>query len=249
MAAALGPLIGDPLVIGDAVAMLRRYSLVTPAGDGMVLVHRLVQAVTLDQMAAHESERYQKAAAALIAAAIPPDASLPKTWPVFEVLYPHAQALFGADSDALIAIATYLGKSGQYKAARDQLQKIVTARIARFGHDDRKTLAAIRRLAYWTGVAGDSAHAWDLSQDLEQACERVLGAEDAEPLAARLEVAAWNPHPGRGYAAQIIPTPWRPATSKPTASGSPNVLGEHGTCMRNSWLPIGECMELNTRSR
>ena len=52
VAAAVGPLLGDPLAAGDAVAALRRYSLVTPAGDGLVLVHRLVQAVTLDQMPA-----------------------------------------------------------------------------------------------------------------------------------------------------------------------------------------------------
>ena len=52
VARALLPLLEDELEAGDAVAALRRYSLVTPAGDGLVLVHRLVQAVTLDQMPA-----------------------------------------------------------------------------------------------------------------------------------------------------------------------------------------------------
>ena len=49
VAATVGPLLGDPVAAGDAVAALRRYSLVTPAGDGLVLVHRLVQAITRDQ--------------------------------------------------------------------------------------------------------------------------------------------------------------------------------------------------------
>jgi hypothetical protein len=40
VAAVLGGLLGDPLAAGDAVAALRRYSLVTPAGVGMVLMHR-----------------------------------------------------------------------------------------------------------------------------------------------------------------------------------------------------------------
>jgi hypothetical protein len=195
MPAALGPLIRDLLLIGDAVAMLRRYSLVTPAGDGMVLLHRLVAGFIFRQMPEQESRRYRKTAAGLIAAAIPPDASLPKTWPVFGVLYPHAQALLGEDSDALITIATYLGKSGQYAAARDQLQQIVAARTSRFGHDDRKTLTAVRRLAYWTGVAGDDARAWTMSRDLEQTCEQAPGAQDPDTLAARLEVAAWDPFP------------------------------------------------------
>ncbi len=34
---------------------LRRYSLVTPAGDGLVLVHRLVQAITRAQLSAEEA--------------------------------------------------------------------------------------------------------------------------------------------------------------------------------------------------
>ena len=52
VAATVGPLLGDPVAAGDAVAALRRYSLVTPAGDGLVLVHRLVQAITRAQLPA-----------------------------------------------------------------------------------------------------------------------------------------------------------------------------------------------------
>jgi hypothetical protein len=48
----LVPLLEDELAAGDAVAALRRYSLARPAGDGAVSVHRLVQAVTADQMPA-----------------------------------------------------------------------------------------------------------------------------------------------------------------------------------------------------
>ena len=32
------------------IAALRQYSLITPAGDGVVSVHRLVQAVTVDRV-------------------------------------------------------------------------------------------------------------------------------------------------------------------------------------------------------
>ncbi len=52
VAPVLAPLLEDPLAAGDAIAALRRYSLVTPAADGSVSVHRLVQAVTADQMPA-----------------------------------------------------------------------------------------------------------------------------------------------------------------------------------------------------
>ena len=52
VAATVGPLAGDVLAVGDAVAALRGYSLVSLAGDGLVLVHRLVQAITRDHLPA-----------------------------------------------------------------------------------------------------------------------------------------------------------------------------------------------------
>ena len=52
VAPVLVPLLEDPLAAKDAIAALRRYSLITPAAGGSVSVHRLVQAVTADQMPA-----------------------------------------------------------------------------------------------------------------------------------------------------------------------------------------------------
>ena len=52
VAPVLGPLLEDELAAGDAIAALRRYSLISPPADGSVSVHRLVQAVTADQMPA-----------------------------------------------------------------------------------------------------------------------------------------------------------------------------------------------------
>jgi hypothetical protein len=72
VAPVLVPLLEDELAARDAVAALRRYSLVTPAADGAVSVHRLVQAVT-----AELASQWRQAAAALVEAAIPADPSLP----------------------------------------------------------------------------------------------------------------------------------------------------------------------------
>ena len=69
----LVPLLEDPLAAGDAIAALRRYSLISPPADGSVSVHRLVQAVTADQMPAELASQWRQAAAALIEAAIPAD--------------------------------------------------------------------------------------------------------------------------------------------------------------------------------
>ena len=73
VAAAVGPLLGDPVAAGDAITALRRYSLVSPAGDGLVLVHRLVQAITRAQLTAEAAGQWEQAAAALVEAAVPAD--------------------------------------------------------------------------------------------------------------------------------------------------------------------------------
>jgi hypothetical protein len=65
-AGAVGPLLGDQLAAGDAVAALRRYSLAAPAGDGLVQVHRLVQAVTRAQLTPDQAGQWEQAAAALV---------------------------------------------------------------------------------------------------------------------------------------------------------------------------------------
>ena len=67
-------------------------------------VHRLVQAVTLDQMPADLAAEWQEAAAALIEAALPDDPDSPADWPAFAALLPHART-------ALPPRATAWGKS------------------------------------------------------------------------------------------------------------------------------------------
>ena len=128
VAPVLAPLLEDPLAAGDAIGALRRYSLVTPAADGSVSVHRLVQAVTADQMPAELARQWQQAAAALIEAAIPGDTDLPETWPACAALLPHAQAALADDSDGMARIADYLGWSGSYAAARDLQRRVLDAR-------------------------------------------------------------------------------------------------------------------------
>jgi hypothetical protein len=81
VAPTLGPLLGDPLAAGDAIAALRRYSLVTLPGEGLVLVHRLVQAIALAQEPSLAGQ-WKQAAAALVKAAIPAEPDLPAARPV-----------------------------------------------------------------------------------------------------------------------------------------------------------------------
>jgi len=103
----------------DAVAALHRYSLISRPANGLVSVHRLVQAVTANQMPAELAKTWRRAAAALIEAAIPDDTDLRGNWPTYAELLPHAQPALDLTSPGMWRIAEYLGSSGSYPAARD----------------------------------------------------------------------------------------------------------------------------------
>jgi hypothetical protein len=191
VAPVLTVLLEDRLAANDAIAALRRYSLVTSAGGGSVSVHRLVQAVTIDQMPEQLAAAWAQAAVAVIEAALPDDPQQPGTWPLYTLLLPHAQAALAADSAGMASIAAYLGDSGSYAAARDLWQKVTEARGPVLGAHHPETLAARVGLASCTGRAGDAAGARDQYIALLPALERVLGAEHPQTLTARANLAAW----------------------------------------------------------
>ena len=210
VATVLEPLLENPLAAGDAIAALRRYSLITPAADGSVSVHRLVQAVTRDQMPAELASEWQRAAAALIDDAIPNDSNPPEAWPVCAALLPHAEMALADDSGGMGRIATYLGSSGSYAAARDVLQRVVDAREQVLGPEHPQTLTARANFAYWTGEAGDPAAARDLFARLAPVRERVSGIEHRDTLSARGNLARWtgeagNPSAARDMFAELVP--------------------------------------------
>jgi uncharacterized protein DUF4062/tetratricopeptide repeat protein len=229
VAAVVGPLLGDPVAAGDAVTALRRYSLVTPAGDGLVLVHRLVQAITRAQIPADIAGQWPRAAAALIGAAVPAQAESPATWPVCAVLLPHARAVLGLTSGGMGRIARYLGYSGSYPAARDLFQVITGAYTEddSYGPEHPDTLAARYYLAYWTGEAGDAAGARDQLAALLPIYERVQGAEHPDTLNARHELARWTGAAGDAAGARDQFTALLPIRQRVQGAEHPHTLTTH----------------------
>ena len=198
LAAVVGPLLEDPVAAGDAITALRRYSLITPAGDGLVLVHRLVQAITRAQLPAEAAGPWKQAAAALVDAAVPADAQLPAGWPVCAVLLPHARAVLDLTSGGMWEIAQSLGYSGSYPAARDLFRLIADAHwdSDAYGPEHRDTLAARSRVASWTGQAGNAAGARDQLAALLPIRERVQGPEHPDTLTTRHNLAYWTGQAG-----------------------------------------------------
>ena len=202
VAVALRPLLEDELAAKDAIAGLRRYSLISPAAGGAVSVHGLVQAVTVAQMRAELANAWRQAAAAVIEAAIPEDPELPGAWTDFAAVLPHAQAALAVTSAGLGRVASYLGYSGSYVAARDLQQAICRAREQVLGAEHPDTLSARAEVASWTGMAGDAAGARDQFAALLPVEERVLGAEHPETLIARGNLARLTGEAGDAAAAR-----------------------------------------------
>ena len=204
VASVLAPLLKDPLAARDAIGALRRYSLVTPAAGGSVSVHRLVQAVTADQMPAELAREWQQATAAVIEDAIPGDTHPPETWPIFAALLPHVQAALANGSAGMARIADYLGWSGSYAAARDLQRRILDARERVLGPEQPDTLAARAYLATLTGRAGDPAAARDQYAALLPMRERVLGPEHSDTVATQYHLARWTGEAGEVAAARDL---------------------------------------------
>jgi hypothetical protein len=160
----------------------------------MVLVHRLVRAVTRTQMSAGTATRWEQAAAALVEAAIPADTELPAAWPACAALLPHARAVLDLTSGGMWRIAEYLGYSGSYPAARDLSGLIASAHTeaGAYGPEHPKTLGARNNLALWTGKAGDAAGARDQYAVLLPIRERIQGPEHPTTLITRRNLAYWT---------------------------------------------------------
>ena len=193
VAGTIRPLLGDPVAAGDAITALRRYSLASPAGNGLLLVHRLVQAMTRAQLTAHQAAQWRQAAAVLVKKAVPADTELPAAWPVCAALLPHARAVLDLTSDGMRQIAQYLANSGSYRAARDLCQLITDAHTAHddYGPEHPQTLATRGDLAHLTAQAGDAAGARDQFAALLPIAERVQGAGHPPTLVTRGNLAYW----------------------------------------------------------
>jgi Domain of unknown function (DUF4062)/Tetratricopeptide repeat len=153
VAAVLVPLLDDDLARDEAVAGLRRFSLISAPRDGLVSVHRLVQAITLDQLSPQEAQAWRRAAAAVIEAALPGDPEDPGCWPVFAALLPHAQAALDPASQGMYQLARYLGASGSYAAALAVQRQVLHAWEEALGAEHPDTLTARDNLAYWVRQA------------------------------------------------------------------------------------------------
>jgi len=119
----------DPLAFDEAVAALRRYSLVEAGADALS-VHRLVQAVARDRLTEEARRMWAEAAVRLLNSTLPFKHDDLQTWPRSARLLPHALAAAGhAESPGVASEATgrLLNQAGGYLQGRAEFAEAKTA--------------------------------------------------------------------------------------------------------------------------
>ncbi|MBO3748759.1 tetratricopeptide repeat protein [Streptosporangiaceae bacterium NEAU-GS5] len=188
----LMPVLGDPLRADRAIAALRRYSLVSQPVQGRVSMHRLVQAVTVDQLPDEQRAGWRQAAAELLDAVLPEDPDRRQNWPVYAALAAHASMVLDLAGSGMGAIIEYLHSSGDYATGLILQRQRVQVMRDQLGSEHPDMLSAQAMLASLTGRAGDVARARDQCAALLPIQERVLGIEHPDTLTSRANLAFWS---------------------------------------------------------
>ncbi|NAS27454.1 hypothetical protein GT755_38030, partial [Herbidospora sp. NEAU-GS84] len=156
----------DELQIGQALGLLASYSMITISpdsgtGSDAVSVHRLIQAVTLNDLPGHERQTVHTRAADLLTAELPEDPDVIGSWPAYRRLLAHARAALPPRSPAMSQVIDYLYASGDYATAKTLQHQRYQAQLDHHGPEHPDTLFAQADLASYTGMAGDVAGARD----------------------------------------------------------------------------------------
>jgi tetratricopeptide (TPR) repeat protein len=180
----LAAVVTDPLAGDEALAALRRYSLVDVSGDALS-VHRLVQAVARDRLAEEARRTWAEAAVRLVAEAFPSgerDPSDVRTWPECARLLPHALAAAGhAEALQVAAEATgrllnqaglYLWGRAEFAEAKEALERALAIDEAAYGPQHPNVATDVNNLGNVLHGLGDLAGA-------RAASERALAIDEA----------------------------------------------------------------------
>jgi hypothetical protein len=169
----LASVAGDPVALGDAVAALRRYSLVRVVADG-IFVHRLLQAVIRVGLDAEAERAWVSTAVRLLRASFPYPSGEVDTWTECERLLPHVLAV--ADQGQRLNVeaerwlwllnqaAYYLWSRGQYHQALMLLERALAGNQGMFGDEHPNTLLSMNNLAATRAALGDFQGARELHE-------------------------------------------------------------------------------------
>jgi hypothetical protein len=184
----LDRLLNDAILLSNAIGELGRYALVKiDQKSRTIQVHRLVQALLRGELPPSERSRIRHMTHLLLANAAPtgtpPD--MRPNWPRFEELLGHAEPSrlvrcpHRAVRSFCLDIVRFLYTSGDPKAARSFVERIIEAWEEDSGTDDPSVLDARRHLGIVLRELGDYPAAYENNRSVLAAMAEVFG-EDHE---------------------------------------------------------------------
>ncbi|MBK8905590.1 MAG: tetratricopeptide repeat protein [Anaerolineaceae bacterium] len=174
----------DLLALDEAVAALRRYSLLQRSGD-LLAVHRLVRAVVRERMGAQRRREWAEVAMTLLVNNWSFEVQDMSTWPASAALLPHMMAVAERAAQEAVQdnhaaavnreIGVYLQQFGDYNAARPYYERALTIREAALGSDHPETAQILNNLGDLLRAMGDHAGARSYLGQAVTIREAVLG--------------------------------------------------------------------------
>lgn len=145
----------NPIQLGRAIREINRYALARiDHRTNTIQLHRLVQAVLVDQMSPEDQRDMRYAAHLLLVGGDPNDPAPPVQWPRYAMLLPHVLVSRAVESEDLwvrnlvVNVVYYLHNWGDHQAFRDLAQEAYERWQESSGEADVSTLA----MARWFGV-------------------------------------------------------------------------------------------------
>ena len=182
----LASAVKDEMALNDAIAALKRYSLMTVADDSLS-VHRLVQAVARDRLSYEMRKRWAEAAVRLVNDAFPYDSDDVRTWVVCSALLPHALAAAGHSEEIEVAheatcrllnqAGLYLGGRAEFSEAKSAYERALEIGEKVYGPDHPNVATMVNNLGLVLRALGDLAGAKNSFERALEIGEKVYGPD------------------------------------------------------------------------
>jgi Tetratricopeptide repeat len=191
----LAAALGDRLERTETAGALARASLVTATAEGRLRVHRLVQAVTRDQLDEDQLTAWSGRALSLVAAVFPSEPEDHRSWPVCARVAPHIEAVaaqtesypdLGVTRGRLLGEpGIYLFASAQLRAALSVLERSVAINEAAYGSDHPEVAIILTNLGITQRRLGELADA-RITQERALAIQEAAYGPDHPKVASTL---------------------------------------------------------------
>ncbi|HKS40162.1 MAG TPA: FxSxx-COOH system tetratricopeptide repeat protein [Blastocatellia bacterium] len=179
----------DPILFDDALAVLRKYSLIE-VEDEKISLHRLVQAVIRHAMNEVEFKKWAGVAVHVVNASFLRDTFDVRTWPSCLPLLPHATVAlshteavqFASNNTATLfsKIGVYLQTRAEYSQARRLLERALAIGEATLGLDHPGVATHLNNLGNVLREQGDLDSAKSLYERALAIDEATLGPHDPD---------------------------------------------------------------------